>query len=165
MNPLSSSDEVLRHYRDSRGLDADGDPDAIALFAFALVENDRIDWVDHYRTNNDDRDPSSDQVAEWYRGKPESYFRDKERYAEEWYAAFARGLLRDEIEAGKQNAVRDALGDLRRFWPGFWSGNLVGLTSNVVFTLLVVMFVAFITTDFSFIAWAKGIFGHPAPPK
>jgi hypothetical protein len=154
---------VLRYYRDRRGLDADGDPDAIALFAFALVENDRLDWVDHYRANHNNVDPSPDQVAEWYRGKPESYFRDKERYAESWYATFARGLLRDEIEAGKQNAIRDALGDLRRFWPGFWTGNLVGLTSNLIFTLVVVMFVAVITTDFSFIAGAKGLFSGHAP--
>jgi len=104
-----------------------------------------------------------EQVAEWFRGKPERYFLDKERHAESWYAAFARWLLRDEIEEGKKQAIREALGQLGRFWPSFWQNNLFGVTSNIIFAVLLVALVAVITTDFSIIAWAKGIFGsHPA---
>jgi hypothetical protein len=161
MTPFSSSDEVFRHFREKRGLDADGDTDAIALFAYALVEHDRIDWVDHFRDTHEGHEPALEQTAEWFQAKPESYFRDKEIAAENWYAAFARWYLRDEIEEQKNEAVRDTVGNLARFWPTFWSGNLVGITSNIVFTLLVVLFVAAITTDFSFIAWAKGIFSKP----
>ncbi len=39
-------------------------------------------------------------------------------------------------------------------------GNLTGLVSNVAFAALVVMFVLIINTDFSFIAWAKNLFGE-----
>lgn len=166
MKPLSSSEEVFRYLRDRRGVDADGDTDAIALFTYALVEHDRIDWVDHFRANHTDTDPTPDQVVEWFRGKPERYFLDKEKQAQEWHAGFARWLLRDEIDDDKQTAVHEALGALGRFWPTFWNGNLAGITSNILFTLLVVLFVAMITTDFSFIAWAKGIFAsHQTPAK
>jgi hypothetical protein len=147
-------------------VDADGDTDAIALFAYALVEQDRVDWVAHYIANHDNIAPTPDQTVEWYRGKPESYFLDRERTAENWYAEFARWYLREEIDDQKQAAINTAVGNLGRFWPAFWNGNLVGVTSNIIFTVLVVLFVATITTDFSFIAWAKGLFtSHQPLPK
>jgi hypothetical protein len=132
--------------------------DAIALFAYAIVEQDRIDWIEHFKNAHEGRMPSAEQAREWFEAKPESYFREKEDRAEAWYAGFARWYLRDEIEEGKNEAIRISIGNLARFWPSFWSGNLIGLTSNIVFTALVVLFVAAITTDFSFIAWAKGLF-------
>jgi len=158
VTPLSSSDEVFHFSRDRRGVDTDGDTDAIALFAYALVEQDRIDWCDHYRINHDGLAPTSDQTAEWYRGKPESYFIDRERTAENWYAQFARWYLREEMDDEKQAAINAAIGNVGRFWPNFWSGNLVGITSNLIFAVLVVLLVAVITTDFSLIDWAKRLF-------
>jgi hypothetical protein len=165
VTPLTSSDDAFRYFRDRRGVDTDGDTDAIALFAFALVEQDRIDWVEHFRTDHD-AGPTTEQVVEWYRGKPESYFRDKERTAEVWYASFARWYLRDEISAEQQKAIHAVVGDLGKFWPTFWNGNLTGITSNIFFAILVVAFVYIITTDFSFIAWTKGLLGSaPMAPK
>jgi hypothetical protein len=46
-----------------------------------------------------------------------------------------------------------------RFWPAFWVGNLVGVTSNLAFAVLVVLFVLAINTDFSFVAWSRKLFG------
>jgi hypothetical protein len=72
-------------------------------------------------------------------------------------------LLADETEAIKRDAIKEAVGDVGKFWPNFWVGNLVGLTSNLLFTFLVVVFVLFITSDFSFISWTKkliGVTGH-----
>jgi hypothetical protein len=161
VTPVSSSDDAFRHFREKRGVDGDGDMDAIALFSYALVELDRIDWIDHFKNSRDGHAPSAEQTREWFEAKPESYFREKEDRAETWYAGFARWYLRDEIEEGKSEAIRLSIGNLAKFWPSFWSGNLIGITSNIVFTALVVLFVAAITTDFSFIAWAKALFtGH-----
>jgi len=161
MTPISSSDDVFRYFREKRGLDGDGDMDAIALFAYALVEHDRIDWIEHFKGIHDGNAPTTEQTLEWFSSKPESYFREKEDRAEAWYSGFARWYLRDEIEEGKNDAIRASIGNLAKFWPTFWSGNLVGITSNIVFTALVILFVAMITTDFSFVAWAKALFSKP----
>lgn len=95
-------------------------------------------------------------------------------------------MLEDEFEEHAKAAVRETLGTsfdnvttkidsipntlrsetasisghlkwLRHFWIGFWAG----VASNVVFTVLIVIFVFAIDRDFSFIGWAKGLI-HPS---
>lgn len=63
--------------------------------------------------------------------------------------------MHNEITKDREQAVKDALGNLGKFWPGFLVGNLIGITSNIVFSGLVVLFVFAINSDFSFVAWAK----------
>ena len=158
MTPFKSSDDVFIYLRDKYGVDGDGDINAIALFTYALIEKDRIDWVEHY-TEQQKKSPIWEEICAWYGEKPRSYVVEKERLAESWYVGFARTYLRDEIEDGKKTAIKGAIGDLGKFWPNFWVGNLVGFTSNFVFAVVVVAFVAVIATDFSFVAWAKKLFG------
>jgi hypothetical protein len=165
MEVQTSSEDVFRYLKAKYAVDDEGDINAIALFAYALVEQDRIDWRDHmvaqYKVP-----PTDQQTVDWFRAKPRSYFDDRERDASDWYRQFARGLLRDEIEMLKAEAVEQACGRLGRFWPNFWVGNLVGLTSNVAFTVLVIIFVIAITNDFSFVAWMKALLSaHTAGPK
>ena len=154
MPALKSSEEVFKLFKEKYGLDADGDMDAVGLFAYSLVEKDRMDWIEHFRDTHGS-EPSEDQIKEWFLNKPAAYFEQIGQTAYRWFYSFARLLLRDEIEESKRLAVKNAVGDLGKFWPGFWTGNLIGLTSNLAFTLLVVLFVIFITSDFSFIAWTK----------
>jgi hypothetical protein len=131
---------------------------AIALFVYALIEKDRVDWSEHMASASGVT-PDHGQVENWFRSKPDSYFSSIERQAFEWFYGFAVNLLNEHIEEQKKKAVSEALGNLGKFWPGFWVGNLVGLTSNIAFTLLVVLFVVFVNSDFSFIAWTKRVFG------
>jgi hypothetical protein len=164
MMKQSSSDSVFEYLRDEYPIDGDGDVDAIALFSYALVELDRIEWRDHYKQSYQ-ADPTPDKVTEWFESKPPSYFEDRQRYALSWFRAFARELLADEIEQNRREAVKNELSNIQseiqrasRFWPGFWIGNLVGFTSNFIFAIVVVGFVAVINTDFSFASWAKHLF-------
>jgi hypothetical protein len=132
--------------------------DAIALFAYALIEKDRVDWSEHMASISGAL-PDQGQIEDWFRSKPDSYFSSIEDLADRWFFGFAVNLLRGHIEDEKKKAIAEALGNLGKFWPGFWVGNLVGLTSNIAFTLLVVLFVVFVDSDFSFIAWTKKVFG------
>ena len=155
---IKSSEDVFSFFKEKFGLDGDGDMHAVGLFAFSLVEKDRMEWMAHSREINGG-EPTEHQISEWYKSKPASYFEEIGKSAYRWFYAFARILLADEIEDIKKLAIKDTIGDVGKFWPNFWVGNLVGLTSNLVFTLLVVMFVIFITSDFSFIAWTKKLLG------
>jgi hypothetical protein len=156
LKPLASADEVFHYLRDRRGFDGDGDMDAVALFTYALVEQDRIDWMNHFQSQHD-ATPSAAQVSEWFLGKPESYFLAKEKRAEEWYAGFARTYLRDEIEAAKQTAVQSVVGNLRRFWPNFWRGLTIVIAGNAIIILVIILMVAAIHSEFSFTSWVYGL--------
>ena len=47
MVTVKSSEDVFLHYKQKYGLDADGDINAVALFAFSMVENDKFNWLSH----------------------------------------------------------------------------------------------------------------------
>jgi len=157
LKPLKSADEVFHYLRDRRGFDGDGDMDAVALFTYALVEQDRIDWVAHFQSQHD-AEPTAAQIAEWFLDKPESYFVAKEKRAEEWYAGFARTYLRDEIEATKDEAVRGTVGKLGKFWPNFWRGLAVVIIGNAIVILVITFMLVAAHSDFSVTAWIYDLF-------
>lgn len=123
-----------------------------------MIERDRIDWSEHFESLNV-APPNPAQTEDWFRNKPDSYFRTVEDLAYRWFYGFAVSLLEDHIDDERRKAVAEAIGNMGKFWPSFWVGNLVGLTSNIAFTLLIVLFVLFVNSDFSFIAWTKKVFG------
>jgi len=115
---------------------------AIALFAYALIEKDLVDWSEHMACVSG-VPPDHSQVEDWIRSKPDSHFSSIEQLASRWFYGFSVSLLNEHIEGEKKTAIAEALGNLGKFWPGFWVGNLVGLTSNIASTLLVVLLVVF----------------------
>jgi hypothetical protein len=158
MSRFSDADEVLTYLRDKYGPDADGDTHALALFTYAVVEDDRLSWAEHIHEQTSVA-PTEAETQAWFQSKPPKYFLEKERLAEQWFLSVARIVLADEIESLKQEAIRETIGDLRRFWPGFMAGNLAGVTSNFLFALLIVLFLAIVDTNFSIIDWAKRLLG------
>src|SRR5712691_5131739 len=150
MAAVRNSEEVFKLFRDQFGVDGDGDMNAVGIFAYGLVEKDRFEWMAHFREVHT-AEPTQHQIDEWFSNKPSTYFEQIGKFAYQWYYSFAQELLKDEIEESKKAAIKDTIGDLGKFWPAFWSGNLVGITSNLAFTLLVILFVVFVTSDFSFI--------------
>jgi hypothetical protein len=125
---VKSSEDVFLHYKQKYGLDADGDINAVALFAFSMVENDKFNWLAHLR--------ESQGAA----NKPPVYFEEKGEEANLWLLGFSKILLADEIKAREKQAVKEQLGKIGRPWPAFWIGNLAGLTSNIIFAGIVVLF-------------------------
>lgn len=112
MTPLQRSDDAFRYLVDLRGTDGDGETDLIALFTFALIEQDRIEWAEH-RRGMGAAEPNEADTQAWYESKPESYMQDKLRRGEEWFATFARAWLKEEIDDDRTRAVEEATRDLR----------------------------------------------------
>src|SRR4051794_17257543 len=102
--PFRSSEAVFRHLKDEHGLDADGDMNAIALFAYALIEKERFEWKDHFR-GVEGRDPTPEDVQHYFAQKPPEYFVKVMDDAYAWFLGFSRSLLAEEIEAEKREAV------------------------------------------------------------
>lgn len=153
MKPLERSDEVYHYLTELRGPDGDGEADLIALFTFALVEQDRIEWEKHL-SEQGFAPRSEAETRAWYTSKPESYFVDKIRRGEQWFSGFARAYLKDEVEADRERAVQDAVGGLRadisasqtavighvdsRTKDKGWGVNITsGLVANFIFAFIV----------------------------
>lgn len=158
MVTVKSSEDVFLHYKQKYGLDADGDINAVALFAFSMVENDKFNWLAHLRESQGAAPPPR-MVVDWYANKPPVYFEEKGEEANLWLLGFSKILLADEIKAREKQAVKEQLGKIGRPWPAFWIGNLAGLTSNIIFAGIVVLFAIYVGFDFSFVAWTKKIMG------
>ena len=126
----------------------------LAYLLSRLLRRIALEWAEHVFLTTG-ASPTPQAVEAWFRSKPKQYFQEKGNVAVNWFTGFARALLKDETLHDREQAVRSAVGNLDKFWPSFWAGNLIGITSNIVFTGLVVLFVVFINSDFSFIAWTK----------
>jgi hypothetical protein len=151
MAALRDPEAVYSHFIEQFGYDGDGEPNAIALFAFALVEREKFDWLCHYRAENAAADPTPAEMQAWYANKPAPYFKEKGETAIWWYKAVARSLLVDEMEAARKSAVKEYIGDRLKFWPQLW----VSLCCNVVFIALLGALAMYVVADFSPIAWVK----------
>ncbi|MDR3534315.1 MAG: hypothetical protein P4L90_27605 [Rhodopila sp.] len=151
MVALKGPEQVYRHFIGSFGFDEDGDPYALGLFSFALVEKDKFDWIEHRRCECDGIAPAAAEIEHWYADKPGSYFEDKGRQALDWYSDFARNLLHDEIEAQKQEAIQAYIGDRLKFMPQLYNN----LTANFMFLFLIGLITLFVLNDFSPVAWVR----------
>jgi len=151
MDPIKGPEEVYRKYLDQFGFDGDGDPDAIALFTFSLVERDRFDWMEHHRAQHNGVSPTLGEIERWYTSKPPSYFEDKYRHALSWYRAFAKNLLEEEINKRVQDSIKEYIGDKLSFLPQLYNN----LTGNIIFILFIGLVALFVFADFSPIEWIK----------
>ena len=149
MSAIKGPEEVYNRFIEEYGYDGDGDPSAIALFAYALVEKDKYEWMAHHRTENNGSEPTATGVEQWFLSKPQAYFIEKSRIAVNWYTAFARNLLKEDIEQVKLETIRDYVGTKLRFWPQLWSS----LVCNFIFIVIVGALAAYMLMDFSPIAW------------
>ncbi len=173
---ILTSDECYRHFLKLNGLDGDGDPDLVGLFAFALVERERLDWID-YREKEGTGEPTTDAIQAWYGQKPPAYFDEKLKQAVTRFDLYARGYLADDIEAAKKVGAQDAVRSLRADVNGsrttivkaikeaqdqsghWWRGMTQGALGNVMFAVFVVgaLWLAAHNTDL--VAWAKARLG------
>ena len=151
MVALRDTEEVYRYFIDHFGFDEDGDPNALGLFSFSLVEMDKFDWMEHRRSEYDGVTPSAVEIENWYADKPTSYFEDKCRQAANWYVGSARNLLHDEIETQKHEAIRLYIGDRLKFLPQLYNN----LTANFIFLVLIGLITLFVLIDFSPVAWVR----------
>ena len=143
-----NAEEVYNRYIAEYGYDGDGDPNAIGLFSYALVERDKYEWISHFRAQNGNSDPTTSDIEHWFLSKPQSYFKEKSERAHLWYTEFSRGLLKDEMDEAKLAAVSHYIGDKLRFWPQVG----VAIVANFMFLVIVGAIAAYVLADFSPVA-------------
>lgn len=124
----------------------------LGLVAFAVFEEQRIEWMRHYERSHGAL-PNADQVQSWYEQQPPGAVLRAKGTAENALLAYSGEVsaeldseYRKEIENG---IVVGEIRELKRFWPQFGANVAAGVLSTLLFSafLTVVAFLVFNDTS------------------
>lgn len=132
----------------------------LGLVAFAVVEEQRIEWMRHHEKHNGSL-PSPTEIQAWYQQQPASVLLRAKGTAEnallvysEEVSAVMDGDYRKEIE---QDIIVGEIKELKRFWPQFGVNLAGGFVSSLLFALLIIVFAFFVLNDTSPVEIAKNL--------
>lgn len=122
------------------------------LVSFAIIEEQRIEWMRHYETHNG-RAPTSEDIKNWYRQQPSSVVLRAKGTAENALQVYSAevvditlGEKRREIEDG---IIVSEIRESRKFWPQFGVSFIGGFASAVLFAALLIVAAFFVLKDTS----------------
>lgn len=130
----------------------------LGLVAFAVVEEQRIEWMRHFESQNGSL-PTDQQVHDWYRQQPSSVLLRARGTAENALKAYAEEVAvtieedyRREIQ---ESALIEEIRSHNRFWPQFGANIAAGMLSTFIFSLLLVLLAQIVFNDPSPVAMIK----------
>ena len=125
------------------------------LVAFAIVEEQRIEWMRHYERTNG-MSPLNDEIMAWYKQQPASVLLRAKGAAENALQAYSEDVL-SEVYEQQQEQVRNSvivaeIRELRRFWPQFGVNLAGGFASSLLFAVVLTVLAFVVFSDASPIA-------------
>lgn len=124
----------------------------LGLVAFAVVEEQKIEWIRHQAENNGG-EPSDEDITEWYRQLPEGVMLRARDTAEGRLTSFGQDtintFLEDYEEDIKQEAIVKEIRSATKFRTQFGINVLGGLTSALLFAAVLVVLAFTILNDIS----------------
>lgn len=122
------------------------------LVAFAIVEEQRIEWQKHFRELNS-VDPTAQDVERWYREQSNGALLRAKGDAENALNAFSQDLreqfIEDEHAEIAQGLVISEIRHASRYWPQFLINVAAGTISAFLFAIILTAFALLIATDAS----------------
>lgn len=124
----------------------------LGLVAFAVFEEQRIEWMRHYEKSHGAL-PDASQVQSWYEQQPPGALLRAKGTAENALLAYSEevsaqldGDYRKEIE---NDIVVGEIRELKQFWPQFGVNVAAGIVSTLLFSaiLAIVAFLVFNDTS------------------
>ena len=132
----------------------------LGLVAFAVVEEQRIEWMRHHEKLNGSL-PSSSEVQGWYEQQPASVLLRAKGTAEstlqlysQEVAAAMDGDYRKEIEQG---IILGEIRGMKRFWPQFGVNLAGGFVSAILFAAFLTLIAFFVLNDTSPVEIARDL--------
>jgi hypothetical protein len=127
----------------------------LGLVAFAIVEEQRIEWMRHYELTNS-RPPSDDEIRAWYHQQPSSVLLRAKGTAENALLAYSEEVLAEVYEQ-QQREVRESvivaeIRELKKFWPQFGVNLAGGFASSLLFAAVLTLLAFIVFSDASPIA-------------
>ena len=122
------------------------------LVAFAIIEEQRIEWVRH-QTEHNRGAPSQDEVDRWYAQQPKGVILRAKDSAEARLTNYAQDAINSymidfekEIEEG---VVVGEIREIKKFWPQFGVNLAGGFVSTLLFAIALTLVAFFVYNDTS----------------
>lgn len=145
MAKYSSPDDVYRKL-----VDESQDNWLLGLLAFAIVEQQRIEWAKH-RVEIGGPPPTTADVTAWYESQPDSTLIRAKAEAETALETFGQEAVeqfddayRKEIATG---IVINEIQKLGKWWPQLGMNVVGGLIGSLVFTALLIVVAFFVLNE------------------
>jgi len=158
MPQISSSNDVYRQ------LVEESDEDWLfGLLAFAVIEEQRIEWMKHFEVNNGGA-PGSAEIQHWYEQQPNGVLLRAKGDAENSLQAYADEVLQEILETERREVAESVIvAEIRlgrRFWPQFGINVAAGFASAALFAAVLTIIAAIVFYDLSPVAIGKELSGH-----
>lgn len=122
------------------------------LVAFAVVEEQRIEWMKHYEIQNG-RVPNDAEIKSWYEQQPDGVLLRAKGTAESALQAYsaevlevANGDIRKELE---ESVIVSEIKKIGSFWPQFGVNLAGGFCSALLFAAFLIVMAFLILNDTS----------------
>lgn len=133
------------------------------LVRFAIIEEQRFEWMRHFNENNGSR-PSEADIREWYEQQPPGVLLRAKGTAENALQLYAdevlQEILSDERREVADGVIVNEIRLMRKFWPQFGIGVAAGLVSAFLFAVIVTSMYFILIADASPEKSAAAILGH-----
>ena len=133
------------------------------LVAFAVIEEQKIEWMHHQRKTTGAL-PSATEVENWYQNQPEGVLLRAKDTAELRLNDYSSEILEQVSEAQRQemqeSLLMAELKEIKKFGPQFIVNFAGGMASTFVFTLLIAIMAFIVFNDSSPVE----IFSELTPP-
>ena len=122
------------------------------LVAFAVIEEQRIEWMKHQESNNGSL-PTADEIKNWYEQQPESVLLKAKGTAENALKVYSDEVvdlvLEDQHREVEEGIIVSEIRGLKAFWPQFGVNLAGGFVSALLFALFLAIMAFFIIYDTS----------------
>lgn len=124
----------------------------LGLLAFAVVEEQKIEWMKHHVENTDTL-PSNEEVKAWYQQQPAGVLlraKDTARarltnYAQDSISTYMLEFEKETVEGIIVGEIRE----IKKFWPQFGVNIVGGFASSILFAALLTIIAFLVFNDSS----------------
>lgn len=124
----------------------------LGLVAFAVVEEQRIEWIKH-QTKNTGEAPTADEIRSWYEQQPKSVLLRARDTAEARLKDYSTDIVEEVLNETRreieQGIIVNEIRSINKFWPQFGVNFAGGFASALVFAGFLVLMAFLVFNDAS----------------
>lgn len=124
----------------------------LGLVAFAVVEEQKIEWMKHY-SDNGENSPSEKQIIAWYKQQPSGVLLRAKDTAEARLTSYAEAAIsvymNDVEQETREGIIVQEIRQTRNFWPQFGVNLAGGFAAALLFAALLTLIAFVVLNDTS----------------
>lgn len=161
---FSASDDIYRNLAQGNESNLPSDESWLyGLVAFAVIEERRISWAEHYNHING-KPPDSDEIRNWYEQQPESELLGAKGRAEDALQAYSDKVVESAIKEREkeieEGIIVNAINRLSGPWRQLRINIVGGFIGALLFAMILAMFSFIGVNDISPVQIGKHLKGE-----